>query len=150
MSNPLPLYEARLLQYEVSAFAKIAVSNAVWLAGEWVALGKPSPAQFQPDVGFMLEPRCREEALVVLETLSEARRLKIFFQSFAWGPHEGGDHLFKRLVAHHSALFCEDLGSEWTRLLIKLRGYGSNALSYGSPEHKALPKPASSRLESKS
>lgn len=112
-----PLYEGRVLEYPVEAFARTAVSNAVWLTGEWLAQ-RPKPNEpFTPDLRHLFEVRCHQEALRTIDGLPEDLRHQVFVASFMWRTTDSGRHLFRQLAAHHRAMLREGLQNAWIRKL---------------------------------
>ena len=112
-----PLYEVRLLAYPVEEFARTAVSNAIWLTGEWLAQ-KPRPGEpFVPDLRYLFDVRCDQEALRTIDGLPEDLSYQIFVGSFMWRTTDGGKHLFQQLAAHHRAMLREGLQNAWIRRL---------------------------------
>lgn len=105
---------ARMLPYSSAAFAKIAVSNAIWLTGEWLAQGEPTSEQFAPQTIYIFEPRYREEALALLNNLPEALRHEVFCRSFMRRPCSGGEHLFQTLRSHYREMLDEAIRLEWS------------------------------------
>jgi hypothetical protein len=115
MPDIVPLYDVHLLRFRAEDFAAIAVTNAIWLTGEWLAQ-KPEPGEILvPEVSYILEPRCRDEALLTLDSLPEALRHHIFALSFMQRAHTE-EHLFCQLALQHKDMLDEALRSEWQRL----------------------------------
>lgn len=116
MSDLVPFYEPRFLRYAVESFAKIAVSNAIWLTGEWIALGKPNMSTFRPNKQYATIPRRRDEAIVMIDCCSKMHRYEFFLRSFWHGANQGGEHVFSLLQREHAELLAEALESEWARI----------------------------------
>lgn len=114
MTSAPPLYDVRLLKFPVEAFAKTAVSNAIWLLGEWHAQKPRDWTEFSPKLPHLFAPLCRPEALQKLDGFDNATRYKVFVVSFMWHAN-AGEALFRRLILTHSEMLREALDAEWTR-----------------------------------
>lgn len=114
MTSVPPLYDVRLLKFPVEAFAKTAVSNAIWLLGEWHAQKPCNSTEFSPKLPHLFAPQCRPQALRKLDGFDSATRYKVFVVSFMWHPN-AGETLFQKLVSTHSEMLREALDAEWTR-----------------------------------
>ena len=90
MPEILPLYEVRLLAYPVEVFARTAVSNAIWLTGEWLAQRPKRDEPFTPDLRFLFDVRCCQEALQTIDGLPEDLSYQIFVAGFMWRTTDGG------------------------------------------------------------
>ncbi len=141
---------ARLLRYNIEAFAGIAVQNAIWLCGEWLAQNRPNIADFCPDTKYVMEPRLRDQAFHCIGKLSASSRAHCFLKAFAWRPHTTDPHLFDTIVKQHSGLLIAALDHEWQRMLVR---FCPSAITASTPEHRQnrlLPKPAIRQIDSES
>ena len=115
MPEILPLYEVRLLAYPVEVFARTAVSNAIWLTGEWLAQRPKRDEPFTPDLRFLFDVRCCQEALQTIDGLPEDLSYQIFVASFMWRTTDGGRHLIRQFATHRQATLREALQNAWLR-----------------------------------
>lgn len=104
--------DASPLSFSVESFAKIAVANAVWLTGEWLAHTHEAGQDFAPDIGYLMHTRHAKETLFVLNRVSEDVRYKIFVASFMWRAY-AGELLFRELINKHPQMLREALQAEW-------------------------------------
>lgn len=109
-----PLYEVRLLTFHIEAFATTAVSNAIWLAGEWLAQKPDLGETFAPELKYIFAPRCWEEALLAIDNLPEPLRYEVLAASFMWHGNDGEDQ-FRRAVSDYPEMLREALEAEWVR-----------------------------------
>ncbi|MBX9845779.1 MAG: hypothetical protein K2Z80_28645 [Xanthobacteraceae bacterium] len=110
-----PLYDVHLLKFHVEVFAKTAVSNGIWLMGEWHAQKPRDRREFSPKLQHLFEPRCWPEALRTLEGFDSTTRFRIFAVSFMYHAN-AGESLFQRLISMHPEMLREALDAEWMRV----------------------------------
>lgn len=137
-----PLYEPRILEMSLEKYAEVGIDAGIWLAGEWLAQGRPADCIFVPDDAYYFKPRHHQTVIDGLSQAKESWRHEVFIEGFLRAPNNGAQETFRRLLVTHTEMLNEAFRLEWRRRFGKLidvrRRPGVTATVANQPLHKLI------------